>query len=98
MGKPRPLFCLFSSVSQHDDKLSIQYETKGKRQRFCAWDSNPGLQNERTVGADEYTELRLLSPLGMNIFAAYLWPRRSTYTLAWVLLFFILCPTPLYDL
>ena len=34
MGQPRPLFCLFSSFSQHSDKYSTKFGYKQKK-HFC---------------------------------------------------------------
>ena len=51
MAQPLSLFCFFSSFSRYDDKLSTQSETKLKKHRCCAWDLNPGPQDERMVGS-----------------------------------------------
>ena len=40
MGQSRPLFCLFSSFSHYNFN-------NRKKHRWCAWDSNPGLQDGR---------------------------------------------------
>ena len=42
MGKTRPLFSLFSSFSQHNDKYSTKFDCKWKMHRWGAWISNPG--------------------------------------------------------
>ena len=37
-----------SFCSQHNNKYSTQFGCKWKQNRWCAWDSNPGLQNGRS--------------------------------------------------
>ena len=63
MGQPRPLFCSFSSFSQYDDKFNIQFVTKLKKHRCCAWDSIPGCRMRGTDGATE-----LLRPPNLSMF------------------------------
>ena len=41
MGQSRPLFCLFLFFSHYN------FNTNWKKRRWCAWDSNLGLQNGR---------------------------------------------------
>ena len=36
------LFCQFASFSLNDDKYSSKFDFKWKKQRWCAWASNPG--------------------------------------------------------
>ena len=37
--------------------VHTQFKTELNKLRGCAWDSNPELQDERMVGADESTDL-----------------------------------------
>ena len=52
MSQPRPLFCLFSSFSQYNDKYSRKFDNK-------IVNGELGIQtpDHRIVGKDEPTEL-----------------------------------------
>ena len=51
-GQTWPLFVLFSSFSQYNDKYNTKLKSKYKKHKWCAWDSNPGIC---IVSADEST-------------------------------------------
>ena len=75
---PTP-FCLFSSVSLYNSN-----DTKWKKRRWCAWDSNPGpqdgrrRQNHRAVAKklpedwQQPPEVELLNPLYCEVTAQWL--------------------------
>ena len=46
-AKPAVSFCLFSSVSQHNDDYNTIFDWKWKRRWLCALDSNLGPQDGR---------------------------------------------------
>ena len=54
MGQTRTLPCSFPSFLPHNVKCSTKFVYKWHKHRWCAWDSNLGLQNGRP---DESTEL-----------------------------------------
>ena len=47
MGQTWPLFVLFSSFSQYNDKHSTKFDYKWKKYRFSGGDSKPGPQDGR---------------------------------------------------
>ena len=72
LNVPTPVpFSLFSSFSQYKYKLSLQYETKLKKRRCCAWDSNLGMQDERMVG-------RLAARIQSECCYIFTWTEQST--------------------